>query len=85
MLLSAAFVTIDVLVYSPKGGMVTLAVACLGLLLALFRRSLKKMPNREWHDLDAIGRFDRIVLTMVGTAMFAAPVVWVVRWILSPK
>jgi hypothetical protein len=46
---------------------------CIGLLLGLVRHAIRKQPA-DWHTLGATARFDRILITLLGSAILGAPI-----------
>jgi hypothetical protein len=56
---------------------------CVGLLLGLVRHAVRRQPP-EWRELNATGRFDRIVITIFGTVILGLPIAWLAWTIMAP-
>jgi hypothetical protein len=54
----------------------------LGAVLAMTRTLLKK-PRPEWRDLATFGKVSRLIVVVIGTAIFAAPFAWLAFLILA--
>ena len=88
-LISAILGLIAVELYSRRiggrlGGYFLLAwFISVGILLGFLRQYLHK-PRPSWMDLDFPGRVGRLATTLIGTALFLAPVLWL-GWLVASR